>query len=51
MKNVKTVVALSVVAIALGGVPCVVSSFMDKKIEEYKTILATNGIKQEIISK
>ena len=51
MKNGKTIVIISVVAAALGVAPMVISSFTDKKIEEYKAMLANNGFKQEITKK
>ncbi len=51
MKNSKSMVVVSVVVAALAITPMVVSNLTDKKIEEYKAMLASHGLKQEILKK
>lgn len=51
MANTKLLIAASAVVIALASAPTVVSSFVDKEIENSKVLLEKNGFKQEILSK
>lgn len=51
MANTKLLIAASAVVVALASAPMVISSSVDKEIENSKTLLEKNGFKQEILSK
>lgn len=51
MANTKLLVAASAVVVALASAPMVISSSVDKEIENSKILLEKNGFKQEVLSK